>query len=301
MMKAIICVGISASGKSTFAHSWVNSADQIALGAPRSEINRDAIRKELVEISGKEWCWDNWKWSREKEVTVIANELISYAALHKHDVIISDTNLDANRRGKLMEQLEELGYVVELKDFSVTWEEAVKRDNARANGVGHSVIAKQYGEWLEYIGRKKYVPDTTKPKCILCDLDGTLFHMDGKRGAFEWTKVGQDRVDDAVKQIINALSMTTNMDIIMLSGRDSVCRVETLHSLRNNMVVFHKLFMRAEGDMRKDTVIKEELFWNHIADNYAVQFVFDDRPVVARFWRELGLKVFQVGDPHIEF
>ncbi len=53
--------------------------------------------------------------------------------------------------------------------------------------------------------------------------------------------------------------------------------------------------------MRKDTIVKEEIFWRDIADNYNVQFVIDDRPSVARMWRELGLKVFQVGDPHIEF
>ena len=61
------------------------------------------------------------------------------------------------------------------------------------------------------------------------------------------------------------------------------------------------LFMRAPGDMRKDTIVKEEIFWRDIADNFNVQFVVDDRPSVCRMWRELGLKVLQVGNPHIEF
>lgn len=53
--------------------------------------------------------------------------------------------------------------------------------------------------------------------------------------------------------------------------------------------------------MRKDTIIKEELFWKPIADNYNVQFVLDDRLSVCRMWRDLGIKVLQVGNPHIEF
>jgi predicted kinase len=305
-MLAILTVGISASGKSTFAKKWLEYPHR------RMEINRDAVRQELVEHDGKEWSWAKWDWKREGEVTKIIDGLISYAALHKYDVIISDTNLDANRRGKLMGQLEELGYAVELKEFPVTWEEAVKRDTARANGVGISVLAKQWKQWLDFKGRKTYsiahFTNTdnpvdfpkTKTKAILVDLDGTLATMSNRK-PFEWDKVGNDTVNEPVKKVVNAWQMLNSGDVIILSGRDGVCKQETLNWLQSNGIVFHKLMMRKEGDQRDDRIIKEEIFWEQIADKYSVQFVIDDRPKVCRNWRDMGLFVFQVGNPDIEF
>lgn len=86
-MIAIICVGISASGKSTYADKWLSENTNCM------EINRDNIRKKLVLQSGKEWKWSNWDWSRESEVTEICNEDIQFAANSEFDIIISDTKL----------------------------------------------------------------------------------------------------------------------------------------------------------------------------------------------------------------
>ena len=47
--------------------------------------------------------------------------------------------------------------------------------------------------------------------------------------------------------------------------------------------------------------IKYSEMLDKIGTQYNVLGVFDDRPSVARAWRAAGLKVFQVGDPHIEF
>jgi len=300
MNKAIITVGISASGKSTFADEWLNA------GPNRVRIERDLVRKALVEADGKEWSWDKWNWKRESEVTAIINRRIE-ACAGSHDIILSDTNLHTGRRNTLVKWLESLGYEVEVKMFPVSIEEAWKRDAKRANGVGHSVIAKQYEQNLENSTRRRYVADPNKPACILVDIDGTLAHMNGKRGAFEWEKVGLDVVDEAVRAIVNRFafrddgSTETDTVVIALSGRDGICEPETRQWLKDNDVGFHKLFMRAPNDMRKDTIVKEEIFWRDIADNYSVLFAIDDRPSVARMWRELGVKVFQVGNPHIEF
>ena len=304
--EAIITVGVAGSGKSTFAREWTWEKEHF-----RREINRDTFRKQLMEVDGRSFSWDKWKWSREKEVTALADEAIKKAAADNVDVIISDTHLSTKHREHIISLLKSLGFVVEIKEFPISIEEAWKRDARRENGVGHSVIAEQYKKWLAYKGRKTYVADESKPKCILVDVDGTLAHMHGKRGAFEWDKVGVDDVDEAVRMIVNMsfanCNVTNNWNpdkhitVIVLSGRDGVSEPETIKWLNENWVMYHKLIMRAPNDMRKDTVVKEEIFWRDIADNYYVQFVIDDRPSVARMWRELGLKVFQVGDPHIEF
>jgi predicted kinase len=293
-MKAILTVGVSASGKSTFAKHWVEESPM-----NRVELNRDTIRQQLVEADGKEWCWDNWKWKREKEVTAIIEPQLGFCAKIGFDIIISDTNLDVERNKTLKAKLVSLGYEVEFKVFDITFEEAIKRDNKRANGVGYSVLATQYEKYLKLIGRKKYVPDTNKPKAILVDIDGTAAHSNGARGMFEWHNVKIDTPDEYVKMIVN--SLPEDVHIIFVSGRDEVCRELTqkwleTHSFRND-----GLFMREANNMEKDTVIKERIFWKYIASNYNVLFCIDDRPCVVRLYQELGLKTFIVGNPWIEF
>lgn len=292
--KAVVTVGISASGKSTHAREWVAEDP-----ANRVEINRDFVRQAIVEASGKAWSWKAHNWKQEGEVSTRCDALMATASADGKDIIVSDTNLTKSTREGVVSKLKKLGYEVELKDFPITIEKAWERDAARANGVGHSVIATQYGKYLDYSGRKKYVADTTKPPCVLFDLDGTMFHMNGKRGPFEWDKVDLDDVDDAVRNVINHLP--GHWEAIAFSGRDGSCEALTRDALAKGGIIYDKLFMRAPKDMRKDTIIKEELFWKHIAENYNVQFVIDDRPSVIRMWQEIGVKTFIVGNPWIEF
>jgi len=135
-----------------------------------------------------------------------------------------------------------------------------------------------------------YRPPHGKPRAILCDIDGTLAHM-GERSPYDWHKVGIDTVDQVV---IDLLRRYDNRVIILLSGRDSVCRPETIEWLAQNRVPFNYLFMRAEEDNRKDSVVKLELFNQHIRNDFNVEFVLDDRNQVVEMWRSLGLKCLQV-------
>jgi hypothetical protein len=50
----------------------------------------------------------------------------------------------------------------------------------------------------------------------------------------------------------------------------------------------------SSADMRKDAVIKQELFDKYVAGKYNVLFVLDDRNQVVDFWRSIGLTCFQV-------
>lgn len=54
--------------------------------------------------------------------------------------------------------------------------------------------------------------------------------------------------------------------------------------------------MRPEGDIRKDSIVKREIFENYIRDYYNIQFVLDDRNQVVEMWRSLGLKCLQVAE-----
>jgi hypothetical protein len=59
--------------------------------------------------------------------------------------------------------------------------------------------------------------------------------------------------------------------------------------------------MRHNGDYRKDVVVKEEMYNDHIKGKYNVTVVIDDRLQVCRMWHRLGLPLLRVGDPDADF
>lgn len=294
MKKAIVTVGISASGKTTWTDNFVRENEGWV------NINRDDIRFELFCDGVRDWSKYKWKRSKENKVTESYNKKISLASSDNLNIICSDTNLSPKYRNALVSRLESSGYEVEFKSFPVTIEEAWKRDSLRENGVGHSVIYKQWNQWVKYLKDSAvYIPDKSKDKAVIVDIDGTLAHMTG-RSPFDWEKVGTDEVDELIKSITNGFYLA-DYRVILLSGRDSVCRTLTEDWLDENEISYDRLFMRANNDMRKDTIIKKELFFNHVASEYNVVGVVDDRPSVCRMWMDFGLKVVNVGNPWIEF
>lgn len=289
-MKAILTIGVSASGKTTWAEQFVK--DNVGW----FNINRDDIRFSILG----ERDWFKWNWKNEKRVTEVQEQLIFDAFVEKKNVIISDTNLNKKFREQMVKKLEEKGYDVTFKMFPISFEEAVKRDNMRSNGVGYSVIAKQMEQWEAEFGEEKVEYNPSLPTCIIVDVDDTLAHMNG-RGAFDWERVGEDSVDLAVRAIVNDTYNSSRAKVFVFSGRDSVCKPQTRQWLEDNIISYDVLVMREHQDMRKDTIVKREMFDKWIRGKYNVLYVIDDRPVVCRMWKSLGLKVLQVGNPYIEF
>src|SRR5690606_33869166 len=184
--------------------------------------------------------------SNERMVTEICNDLIHDYSCLGLDIIISDTNLNEKYRKQLISKLESLGYDVEIMEFPISLEEAWKRDSLRPNGVGHSVIYKQYQKWLEYKGEKKYVPNPSLPKAIIVDIDGTVATNDGKRGFYEWEKVGADAPRPFIIEMVVGY-FKQGYEIIFVSGRDSICRWQTTLWLDKHVgTEYSGLFMRAE-------------------------------------------------------
>lgn len=77
----------------------------------------------------------------------------------------------------------------------------------------------------------------------------------------------------------------------MISGRDEVCRKETIDWLYDNGIHFKELHMRPKDDIRKDAIVKQEIYDNHIKGKYEVLFILDDRQQVVDMWRENGLNL----------
>ena len=291
---ATITIGISASGKTTWAEEEAKKINA-------KIICRDDIRRALFKF-GK---WSDYKFTKakEKRVSEVVRQLIFDCSITGQSIIIADTNLNPGHLANLKDTLQELGFKIETEFFPIDYEEAVKRDLGRIYSVGSQVIYRQYKQWLKIIERKTYKADESLPKAIIVDVDGTVARKSPDRGFFDWSKVGKDIPRDLIINMVQWFrEYPHNYKIVVLSGRDSICRQETYSWLLSNGVYCDQLFMREEGDKRKDTIIKEELFWKYVAPNCNVVGVIDDRPCMIRLWYELGIEnVISVANPWEEF
>ncbi len=281
MTKLLMLKGLPASGKSTYAKELVEKQDYY-------RVNKDDLR--AMVHSGR------WGKEREKFILHWRDTIVKDSLGGLKNVVVDDTNFAPKHEITLRAIAEVYGAKFEVKFFDTPIEECIKRDLARPNSVGEKVIKQMYNQYL----RPKSEPpvwDTALKSAVICDIDGTLAIMKN-RGPFEWAKVGNDDIDRAVSMLLHDISdHTIRQTIILLSGRDSICRPETEAWLKKHNVLYDELHMRPEGDMRKDNIVKRELYDQHIAGKYNVLFVLDDRDQVVDMWRnELGLKVFQVAE-----
>ena len=303
-MRAIVTIGVSSSGKTTWAEEFV--AERIEKGERWSIVCRDDIRRRHLEsrlsrsLNPGE-LWKLWKFKEESAITAEVFSRLADISLKGGNVIIADTNLNKEHRHSLVGALEKYGFTVEYKNFEVSFEDAMKRDRFRADTVGPEVLWRQYKQWFaEYGMFPKYKADHTLPSCIMFDIDGTLATMNGNRGPFEWDKVTMDEQRTEIVEMAHAFQ-NRGYKIVVMSGRDSAARQGTLSWLADTDIAYNALFMRKADDMRKDWIVKGELFYEHVAPKYNVMMVVDDRPQVCEFWWLIGLPVAQVGEPHVRF
>ena len=108
-MKAIITVGISASGKSTFTQELVKQGWQ--------DVNRDDIRFKLFCNGVRDWNLYKFTKERENRVTREQEVMVDGAWMLGMNVVISDTNINDKTRNFWVNRLTDLDYDVEIKYF----------------------------------------------------------------------------------------------------------------------------------------------------------------------------------------
>jgi predicted kinase len=283
-LKIILTYGLPASGKTTWA-------EQFAIENNYTNICKDDIR--LANPTYK-----------EKKV-IIERDLKTRESLSSgKSAIWSDTNLNPIHKKMAEEIAKEFNATVEIKDFSdVPLEECLKRDIHRGvKAVGDQVIKKMYYEYL--FAPQKPIETPQLDTCYIFDIDGTLAIKSPERGYFEWDKVGLDFPNIPVLTVFFYLAnaMVLRPKIFIFSGRDESCREETIKWLGEYINIDdYILLMRPKNNTEDDRIIKEKMYENHIKGKYNVLGIFDDRPKVCRMWRQLGLPVFQVGNPDVDF
>lgn len=296
-----VTVGPSSSGKSTYAEAEVKKwRGQLV------EVNRDTLRRATFGIKG----WSDYKFTKENEnlITELAHRII-YAAMDTgKSVIISDTNLNPDFR-EVWKQIAD-GYGVEYREiwFNVPAEELHARNEKRGRwkvkpDILDSMITRfneqystdlpTYSDDYQVSRHKQYIPDTTLPKAVIFDVDGTLADHTDVRGPFDLSKVSLDKPRYNV--INHAMDVKgRRIKVIVMSGRQDSCQSDTAAWLRKFGVPFDELIMRETGDLRNDGIVKEELFYKHVAEKYNVLYCVDDRDRVVETWRGMGLECWQV-------
>ncbi len=152
-----------------------------------------------------------------------------------------------------------------------------------------------------------------KQRVWLVDVDGTVaLREEGGRGPYDWDRVGEDRPNEPVLEVVRALLWTSN-NVLFVSGRNEVCRLQTFMWLQHHVAWGARgpseklmwdrvagLLMRPDTDewrFAPDDTLKRWLYETTIQPRYDVTGVLDDRDRVVQMWRhELGLTCLQVAE-----
>ncbi|MFH9606818.1 AAA family ATPase [Streptomyces sp. NPDC017448] len=290
-----LTTGYPASGKTTLAKLLVEESE-----GRTKRVNLDDIRAMTA----------NGVYSKENEQLALAvqDKTVLAAVQQGFDVVVDNTHLHPKVPNRLRTILacEHVSY--QVHDFlDVSVEECIRRDRLRARrgerAVGAAVIEKmasQRRSWRltadymrEWHGPRPYTPAAGTPRAVICDLDGTLALPHG-RSPYDTARCGEDRLNRALSNLLWSMQIVQDIHPIMLTGRDSQYRPQTVEWLRKNNVPYHRLFMRAAGDRRRDDIVKAELFDRHLRDTYDVLMAFDDRDRVVKLWRAMGIMTAQM-------
>ena len=280
-LKLILTKGLPASGKTTWAKEYIQKYPETA------NLCKDDLRLQLGNTN-----------KREKRVIKVRDLLTEHYFELGYSVIWSDTNLNPVHIKRATELAQQHQATLVIQDFTnISLAECIKRDLVRANSVGQQAIEQMYYDYLNTPDPAPTI-DPQLPNCYIVDIDGTLA-INNTRPPFAWNRVNEDALNPAVAILVEKLGQDTK--VIVFSGRSSVCRELTIAWLKQHNINYQDLFMRPADDQRPDDILKSELYYAHVHGKYNAIGVIDDRPKVCRMWRNLGLTVFQVGNPDYEF
>ncbi len=151
-LKAIITVGIPASGKSTFAREIIDQDPSYI------EVNRDITRVKEFNVKG----WSEYQYSEENEKIVSDRLYETYRDFYKNgrNIIVTDTNLKLKYLKITLSFLEHLGYDVSIRLCKISLLEAVRRNSNRTNPLPTEDIQRQIKTFndVQYKIKQKY-PD----------------------------------------------------------------------------------------------------------------------------------------------
>jgi len=287
--KVIMMKGLPASGKSTIAQEMIDKNPGVY-----KRLNKDSLRLML----------DNNHWTKNNEAFILdlRDHLITKSLDNGKSVIIDDTNLHPKHEKRIKEIVCEYNFnntanvQFEILYIEADVEECIKRDIKRPFGVGEKVIRDMYDKFIEHQKYKDPVyleQDTSLPKAIIVDLDGTLAILNG-RDPYNASNCDTNDLPNASVVHVVQTYRNAGIKIIIVSGRHGVYKDQSIKFLEKNEIPYDHLYMRGIGDYRDDRIVKGEMYEMYIKNKFNVLFVLDDRDKVVKLWRDIGLPCFQV-------
>lgn len=307
--KIIVTVGISGSGKSTWATEYIKDDSSYY------RVNRDSFRMMITSSDSRYLDRES-----EKLVTKMQHECIRTLLLDGKNVIIDNTHLNQKYIDEIKMQFNHLADI-EVRFFPINPAEAISRVFLRDNS-DTTYIVKQGKQFTNVHRSWSYASKVTTPRqdktytytnddkqCVICDLDGTLSLYDSSKSAYD-RDFENDDINAAVALYLSCLAdlyenLPDDFMIFFFSGRNGKFRKQTEEFLGNIGGLKkedYTLVMRDEKDMRRDSVVKQEMFDNHVRGKYMVHCVFDDRlQVIEEVWNPLGLNVLNCNQTNHRF
>lgn len=285
-MKIILTKGLPASGKSTWAREFIKG-------------KKDWVRVNNDEL-GSMLFGETFAEGRGHQIDSFRHDLINKALDKDLNVIIDNTNLHPKHEEYVKELVTTTytKYTVEIKDFThVPLNECIKRNKARANPVPEKVIRGMYTQYV-LPNTNKPTQDTTLPKAVVFDIDGTIARMVG-RSPYDDTKY---YTDEPIPEMIELLKMyrANGHYTIFLTGRHEKGRAITIKWLKDKCGIepgTYMLLMRDDGDKSPDFEYKELIFRANVSGKYYVPIWFEDRIRNVEMARtKLGINALQIGD-----
>jgi predicted kinase len=312
--KLIIMIGVPGSGKTTWAKQYLEEHKNDEFKWVR--VSRDDIRMMCFNVE--------FDTANEVTVTQIEDKLVRLALEEGKNVLIDATHINRKSRNKWHKLALDIGGInVIEKGFKIDLETCLERNRNRDRKVPEVIIRNmherlqksKFEEWKETI-YPEYVVETSiynkkLSDAIICDLDGTICD-NSWRNVYNTALCEQDRPIGEIIDLINLESGIFLEDdnreclqakILFVTARSEIYREKTNKWLMKHVSLTRgsnfDLLMRPDCDKRHATIIKRELYEQHVKGKYNVKYTLDDNPAICRMWRRLGLKTLQLSD--VEF
>jgi predicted kinase len=307
MQKVILCKGIPASGKSTWAKQEVAKDPN-----NWARINNDDLREMLNQSV--------WSKDYEKIITNTRNYLIEDILKRGKSIIIDNLNINNIHFEDVCKIVSRINadIIVEEKVFYIDLQDALERNSKRTGcaRLADNVIIQWWNKsgrqnFKNYISKTKTFKrhnsanicilqqDKNLPKAAIFDLDGTMCII-SNRNPYDTFLCEQDLPNQYVIDLCKMLA-SQNIKIFFFTGREDKFKIQTTNWLDKYFAGEYELHMRKSSDFRKDRVIKQEIFESVAKDKYNIVAVVDDRLQVCQMWHQLGLPIFRVGNPDATF
>jgi predicted kinase len=292
-LEVVIYIGMPASGKTSASKDFIRKNPNYV------KVSRDDFRH-MLKNQGV--C--------EPKIESMINDLMDQAIIKslskKLNVIVDGTNLKEHKIRDIIKLVNPYANV-SYRTFDLPYKTVIERNSKRENPVDEIAMNNMWEDWeilkdsfdFQPVKRKKIVKSITPnfnsklPDCVIFDLDGTLALSNGKRDMFDYNNVDGDDLNEIIAEQV-VFHKSKGRKIIIVSGRDEICRNMTEYWLNFYNVEYDLMFMRPKDNIQRDKVVKKKIFEDEIQNKYNVIAWYDDRLQIIELIYELGIFTFNV-------